>query len=132
MKPAQPHTPIDAMIRRYLQRQRSLGRGYAKEEWVLTSLHNFLKKARSADLDHKTFQEWCKSHEELTANVRRQRQRIARNFCLYRQRTEPNCFVPCALSAPMPARPAGNLWSGRGCKDVGSGKSLNPHGRLTA
>jgi integrase/recombinase XerD len=94
MKPAQPHTRLDVIIERYLQRQRSLGRGYANEERILNSLHTFLRKAGSADLDQKTFREWCKSHEGLTANVRRQRQRIARKFCLYRQRTEPYCFVP--------------------------------------
>jgi len=94
MKPAQPHTLLDVIIERYLQRQRSLGRGYANEERILNSLHTFLRKAGSADLDQKTFQEWCKSHAGLTANVRRQRQRIARKFCLYRQRTEPYCFVP--------------------------------------
>jgi integrase/recombinase XerD len=94
MMRVQPHIPLDVMIDRYLQRQRSLGRGYANEERVLSSLHSFLRKAGSADLDQKIFQEWCKSQEKLTANVRRQRQRIARNFCLYRQRKEPNCFVP--------------------------------------
>jgi integrase len=30
----------------------------------------------------------------LTSNVRRARQVAVRNFCLYRQRTEPRCFVP--------------------------------------
>jgi integrase/recombinase XerD len=93
MMPAQPHT-LGVMIEQYLQRQHSLGRGYATEERVLLSLHDFLSKAGAADLDQKIFQEWCKTHQKLTANVRRQRQRIVRNFCLYRQRTEPNCFVP--------------------------------------
>jgi integrase/recombinase XerD len=93
MKRARP-TPLDTMIERYWQKQRSLGRGYANEERVLISLHGFVKKAGSADLNQKIFQQWCKSQEKLTANVRRQRQRIVRNYCLYRQRTEPNCFVP--------------------------------------
>jgi hypothetical protein len=31
---------------------------------------------------------------KLAANTRRNRQRIVRNFCLYRQRAEPICFVP--------------------------------------
>jgi integrase len=93
MMSIQPHT-LGVMIEQYLQRQRSLGHSYATEERVLFSLHDFLSKAGAADLDQKIFQELCKSHQKLTANVRRQRQRIARNFCLYRQRTEPNCFVP--------------------------------------
>ncbi|MEA3643086.1 MAG: tyrosine-type recombinase/integrase, partial [Lamprobacter sp.] len=35
-------------------------------------------------------------------NVRRNRQREVRNLCLYRQRTEPGCFVPDAHRFPRP------------------------------
>src|SRR5699024_7953464 len=34
--------------------------------------------------------------------VRRARQRIVRNFCLYRRRTEPACFVPNLETFPRP------------------------------
>ena len=31
--------------------------------------------------------------------------RVARNFCLYRQRTEPSCFIPDILDFPKPHQP---------------------------
>jgi integrase/recombinase XerD len=102
MTPAQFGTTLDLTIDQYLQRQRSLGRGYANEERVIDSLRRFIVHAGASDLDQEIFKEWCKSHEQLTANVRRQRQRIVRNFCLYRQRTEPNCFVPDRNNFPRP------------------------------
>ncbi len=90
--------PADAMsdqiIRRYLQHWRTLGRIYVNEERVLESLHEFLQAHQAADLDQASFDAWCKSFEGLSGTVRRNRQRIVRNFCLYRQRVDPTCFVP--------------------------------------
>ena len=46
------------------------------------------------------------THTHLTPGVRRNRMCIVRNFCLYRRRTEPNCFVPdLGGFAPPPAGP---------------------------
>lgn len=56
----------------------------------------------AADLDQNLFDAWSKSFAELAANVQRNRQHEVRNFCLYRQRTEPNCFVPDANRFPWP------------------------------
>ncbi|MGY3387500.1 integrase/recombinase XerD [Bradyrhizobium sp. USDA 3311] len=81
-------------VDRYLQRQRSLGRGYVHEERVIDALRLFLEKNTCTDLDQALFEGWCVSQGHLSANTRRNRQRIVRNFCLYRQRTEPSCFVP--------------------------------------
>lgn len=85
---------IDPSIDRYLERQRALGRAYRTEEDVLRSLSRSLATTGSPDLDLAAFDRWCASHQGLTANVRRHRQRVVRNWCLYRQRTEPSCFVP--------------------------------------
>jgi len=41
----------------------------------------------------------------LTSGVLRNRMRIVRNFCLYRQRTEPDCFVPDNHLFPTPHQP---------------------------
>ena len=43
----------------------------------------------------------------VSANTQRARQLIVRKFCLYRQRTEPNCFVPNSLyfARPQPYSP---------------------------
>lgn len=99
-------TALDAPVTRYLGKQRALGRGYANEEWVLASLRTFLINAGAADLDQELFDGWCKSFSRLTANVRRNRQRIVRNFCLYRRRTESDCFVPDINCFPRPCPPA--------------------------
>jgi len=93
---------VDHSIDRYLDRQRALGRGYRAEEDVLRSLSRSLASTGSVDLDLPTFDQWCASHQGLTGNVRRNRQRIVRNWCLYRQRDEPTCFVPDPNRFPRP------------------------------
>ena len=93
---------VDSSIDRYLERQRALGRAYRTEEDVLRSLSHSLAATESSDLDLVAFDRWCASHRGLTANVRRNRQRIARNWCLYRQRTESSCFVPDPNRFPRP------------------------------
>lgn len=87
-------TALDNFVTDYLERQRALGRSYRAEENVLVSLRNFVACTGQPDLDLASFERWCATHVSLNGNVRRNRQRIARNFCLYRQRTEPSCFVP--------------------------------------
>ena len=89
MSPTPQGSPFDLAIDRYLQRQRVLGRGYVHEERVIDALHRFLKKNGCVDLDQAVFEAWCASQGHLAANTRRSRQRIVRNFCLYRQRAEP-------------------------------------------
>jgi len=96
------HATIGAAIEAYLAHQRALGRGYANEERILYSLRKFLIQAHAADLDQSRFEGWCNFHRQLTANVRRARRRIVRNFCLYRRRSEPDCFVPELGSFPRP------------------------------
>lgn len=97
-----PGTPIDPVVKHYLQWKRSLGRSYIGVERILISLLHFLSDHNAVDLDRNFFDEWSKSFAELSANVQRNRQREVRNFCLYRQRTEPGCFVPDANRFPRP------------------------------
>lgn len=94
MSPTPHWSALDQVIERYLQRQRSLGRAYVHEERVIDALRRFLLKNGRVDLDQTVFETWCISQGHLAANTRRNCQRIVRNFCLYRQRTEPTCFVP--------------------------------------
>ena len=93
---------LDSLIDHYLQRQRALGRGYKGEERILKSLCQFLQDHCIKDLDSAGFDAWCQTFVQLTANVRRYRQRTVRNFCLYRYRTDPNCFVPDINRFPRP------------------------------
>lgn len=96
-------TALDRPIEQYLRLRRALGRRYDTEEHVLDSLRQFLADTGATELDQAHFAAWCHSHDGLTANVRRYRQRIVRNFCLYRQRTEPHCFVPDIHHFPRPS-----------------------------
>jgi len=93
---------LDSLIDQYLKRQRALGREYRSEEWILRSLSQFLRDQHTEDLDLTVFDAWCGSFVHLTANVRRNRQRTVRNFCLYRRRTELNCFLPDINRFPRP------------------------------
>lgn len=95
-------TAFDGSIADYLERQRALGRAYVGEEHILRSLREFICTADNRDVDLASFERWCASHASLTGNVRRNRQRIVRNWCLYRQRTEPLCFVPDPNRFPRP------------------------------
>ena len=92
---------------RYLALKQALGRKYAVERDVLAHLDRFLAvqpPARS-DLTAESFALWCVTLTHLTAGVRRKRMRIVRNLCLYRQRTEPGCFVPDPNLFPRPHAP---------------------------
>jgi hypothetical protein len=94
MNPTLQVSTFDQWVDRYLRRQRSLGRAYVHEEHVIGALRRFLEKNSCTDLDQAIFEAWCASQSHLSANTRRNRQRIVRNFRLYRQRSEPTCFVP--------------------------------------
>ena len=95
---------------RYLELQESLGRKYGVERGVLKNLDRYLTTGTDSttDLDQDTFSSWMRAHEALASGVRRNWMRIVYNFCLYRRRTEPACFLPePALFPPLhvPIRP---------------------------
>lgn len=94
--------PIDVAIELYLAHRRALGCRYANEERTLYSLRQFLTRIHAADLDQPNFEVWCDLNRHLTANVRRARCCTVRNFCLYRQRSQPDCFVPDLSYFPRP------------------------------
>lgn len=102
-----PSSALAPTIQRYLTLNRTLGRLYNNEERVLLSLDQFLADPsnRYQDLSSESFLEWCRREERLSAGVRRSHMRIVRNLCIYRRRTEPNCFVPDRLLFPAPHRP---------------------------
>ena len=77
----------------YLSLKEALGRAYTREREVLAHLDAFLTAAGS-DLTSETFQRWIMSRSHLTSGVRRKYMRIVRGLCLYRRRTDPECFVP--------------------------------------
>ena len=94
----------------YLELQESLGRKYCVERGVLKNLDRYLagRPDSPADIDQDTFSSWMRAHVTLVSGVRRNWMRIVYNFCLYRRRTEPACFLPDpALFPPLhiPIRP---------------------------
>jgi len=96
---------LSPLIRRYLDLKQALGRGFAIERRVLAALAEFVATAAAPDLTQSEFEHWCKTQTHLTTGVRRNRMRIVRNFCLYRRRTEPHCFVPDLDCFPYPHQP---------------------------
>jgi integrase len=95
---------LGPFIARQLALKQALGRGYGVERNVLAHLDRFLGK-RGADLTAETFALWCASIAHLSPGVRRNRMRIVRNLCLYRQRNELTCFVPDPSGFPRPHTP---------------------------
>lgn len=95
---------IGQIITRYLTLKQALGRQYATEFSILKHLDVFLNTTES-DLTTESFSAWCHTKQHLTSTGRREQMRVARNFCLYRQRTEPSCFIPDLLQFPVRRQP---------------------------
>ena len=87
-------SPLHPLVARYLELHRALGKGFYREQWVLESLERCLVDTAATDLGSGEFIAWCESQQHLASGVRRDQMRIARNFCLYRRRSEPACYVP--------------------------------------
>lgn len=92
-------------IERYLQLKEALGRRFAIERRVLELLDDFMTEVDASDISQTEFDAWCRKQLPVSSTVRRNRMRIVRNFCLYRQRTRPNSFVPNADLFPAPHQP---------------------------
>ena len=87
---------------RYVDLKRALGRRFDVPSRTLQSLDRFLHDERASypDLNAAAFQAWCRTHEHVSSGVRRVRMLEVCSFCLYRRRTEPQCFVPDPSSFP--------------------------------
>jgi integrase/recombinase XerD len=91
-------TPLGQWIGRWLAHQRALGRDYDGAGRILRHLQRFVAmQLRAPDLELAGFDLWCDSLRHLAATTLRGRQLAVRKFCLYRQREEPDCFVPDPL-----------------------------------
>src|SRR5690242_20110512 len=88
------------VLARYVDLKRALGRRFDLAARTLQSLDRLLENAKYHDLDARSFQTWCRTHEHVASGVRRVRMLEIRKFCLYRQRSEPQCFVPDLNSFP--------------------------------
>lgn len=93
-----PTNAFERSAIRYMRHQRSLGRKFRSERYVLVSLARFL--GRQGDLDAERFEAWMRHRLDRSANTRRVGALVIRRFCLYRRRTEPDCYVPDPLYFP--------------------------------
>jgi len=88
---------------RHVELKRALGRRFDAASRTLQSLDRFLydHSAKYPDLNRAAFEAWCHTHEHVSSGVRRVRMLEVSSFCLYRRRTEPQCFVPDPSSFPV-------------------------------
>lgn len=93
---------LEPIFSRYVNLKRALGRRFDIPARTLQSLDRFLQEhsAQYPDLNAAAFEAWCHSYEHVSSGVRRVRMLEVAAFCLYRRRTEPQCFVPDASSFP--------------------------------
>ena len=92
---------IALVLKRYVDLKRALGRRFDEPTRTLQSVDRFLQD-HAAGLNAAAFQAWCQTQEHLASGVRRGRMMEVYNFCLYRRRTEPRCFVPDPALFPKP------------------------------
>lgn len=92
----------DEAISAYLNNRRAFGRGYRREEWILNRVRAFLVNEGRDDLDRALFDRWRASFSGLNPNSRILYERIVYNFCRYRRRREPDCFLPDPDSLARP------------------------------
>jgi len=103
MSPPAPFTSaIGPAIARYVVLKQALGRRYDTQRHRLVQLDRFLATRPVSDLTAESFSAWCSSIEHLMPSGRRMRMQIVRQFCLYRRRSEPVCFVPDPSQFPPP------------------------------
>ncbi|RLA44840.1 MAG: integrase [Gammaproteobacteria bacterium] len=87
----------------FISLKQALGRHFKAQEIILLNLDRFLCEHVKSfpDLNADTFKQWCQTMESLSSNTRLNRMRTVRNFCLYRKRTIPDCFVPDPTQFPQ-------------------------------
>jgi integrase len=91
-------------VARYIALKQALGRHFAHERDILVHLDRFLT-TQAAELTAETFALWCAAIGHLMPGVRRNWMRVVRNLCLFRQRSEPTCFIPDPSAFPRPHEP---------------------------
>ena len=93
---------IGPVIACYVALKQALGRRYHLQRYLLTLFDRFLASGEYLDLTADSFSAWCSSIKHLMPSGRRMRMQVVRQFCLYRRRSEPNCFVPDSSQFPPP------------------------------
>ncbi len=99
---------LGPQIQAYVEYKQALGLIFKGPVCVLRVLDRFLSQQRADDLTPGTFDAWSQTLGHLSPRCRRQYLSIARHLCLYRRRTDAQCFVPDSIEFPDrgPQRPA--------------------------
>jgi integrase len=103
MRPPVPFTSaIGPTIARYVALKQALGRRFGTQRYLLARFDGFLAACHATDLTAETFSAWGSSIAHLMPSGRRMRMQMVRQFCLYRRRSDPACFVPDPSQFPPP------------------------------
>jgi integrase/recombinase XerD len=98
-----------ASLQRFLDIKRTLGRQYAAEAATLSHWDSFLKRQypQARKVRAEMFFGWTEELVHLSPVVRRNRQRVVRNFLLYYARDHGGTFIPDIRTFPKstPAEP---------------------------
>jgi len=96
------HSSIAAELIDYISLKQALGRSFQNASIILSYLDRFLCEigAPPADLSAETFRRWCQTMGSVSSTTRLARMHIVRNFCLYRRRRAPDCFIPDPIQFP--------------------------------
>jgi integrase/recombinase XerD len=97
------HSSLAKDLDGYISLKQALGRQFHSAIRVLLKLDRFLFTLSnpSPDLTTETFKQWCQTMEMLSPNTRLAWMHIVKNFCFYRRRLVPECFVPDATQFPL-------------------------------
>ncbi len=95
----------DAAAAAYLSTRHALGRAYEKEEWLLGRLRKYLARRGATDIDQALFDQWRRQFRRSSVRTRVKYEITVYNFCRYRRRSDPRCFLPdrLALTRPRPS-----------------------------
>jgi integrase/recombinase XerD len=98
-----------ASLQRYLDVKRALGRAYTGEAATLSHWDAFLRRRypQARKVRAEMFYGWTEELTHLSPVVRRNRQRVVRNFLLYYARDHAGTFIPDIRTFPKstPAQP---------------------------
>lgn len=89
----------------YITFKQTLGRDFEMQSLNLLYLDRFLCELGkpSLDLNAATFKQWYQSMDSVSSTTKLTRIRAVWNFCLYRRRRNPTCFVPDPTQFPKPS-----------------------------
>lgn len=129
--PVEFTSTIGPVIARFVALKQALGRRYDTQRQHLVRLDRFLAARTVSDLTAESFSAWCSSSAHLMHSGRRGRMQLVRQFCLYRRRSEPACFVPdpSQFPPPQPRRRPHVFSEGEIIRLLHAADALRPWGR---